>query len=470
MRGFIGTLLVIVLFLLLVAGGVYFVAGRAAGPSITIAQPQKVIGISSTLEIVVDAPGGKLTRLAAALEQDGQRHPVFSLDQQADAQVRQDGPDRIRVTRAIGRRSIPQLKSGTARIHVTATRPVLYGMRETSSSATRDVQVRLTPPRVAVVSTHHYVNHGGSELVVYNVTPPEVESGVQIGDAFYPGFPASGAGVANPPASMKAAFFALLYDQDLDTPIDVVARDEAGNQARVRLDHRPFPKPFRRSRIQLDRKFLDKVVTEIAEQTPDLGLAVDANNPEALLPGFLKINGELRRKNNAQIAELAKKTPREMLWQGPFAQLSNSQVEASFADHRTYVYEGKEVDQQVHLGYDLAVTSNIPVAASNRGKVVYADYLGIYGNCVILDHGFGVQSLYAHLSSIDVKVDQIVEKGATLGRSGMTGLAGGDHLHFTMLVHGRAVSPVDWWSTQWVEDRITRKLRAASAGASGQMQ
>jgi murein DD-endopeptidase MepM/ murein hydrolase activator NlpD len=466
MRGFVRTLALIVLFLLIAAAGIYFMAGRAAGPSLAIAQPQKVIGISSTLDIVVDAPGGQLTRLAATLEQDGQRHPIFALDQPGDAQVRQEGPDRVRITRQIGRRSIPQLKTGGARIEVTATRPVLYGLRETSSTVSRDVQVRLTPPRVAVVSTHHYVNHGGSELVVYTVTPPEVESGVQVGDAFYPGFPASGAGIANAPAPMKVAFFALLYDQDLGTPIDVVARDEAGNQARVRLDHRPFPKPFRRSRIDLDQKFLQKVVPEIAEQTPELGIAVDANNPSALLPGFLKINGELRRKNAETIAAIARKTAAEMLWQGPFVQLSNSQVEASFADHRTYVYEGKEVDQQVHLGFDLAVTANVPIVASNRGKVVHADYLGIYGNCVIIDHGLGIHSLYAHLSSIDVKADQMVEKNATIGRSGMTGLAGGDHLHFTMLVHGRAVSPVDWWSTQWIEDRITRKLRDASGGAS----
>ena len=111
-----------------------------------------------------------------------------------------------------------------------------------------------------------------------------------------------------------------------------------------------------------------------------------------------------------------------------------------FADHRTYFYENKEIDQQVHLGFDLAVTSAVPVVAANKGRVVNADFLGIYGNCVILDHGMGVQSLYAHLSSIDVKVGDTVEKGQTLGRSGMTGLAGGDHLHFTMLVNGHPVN------------------------------
>ncbi len=143
-----------------------------------------------------------------------------------------------------------------------------------------------------------------------------------------------------------------------------------------------------------------------------------------------------------------------------FHPFTNSAVESAFADHRTYVYKGREVDQQIHLGFDLASYTGTPIVAANRGKVLFADELGIYGNCVIVDHGMGVQSLYAHLSSIDVKPGQMVEKEATLGRSGMTGLAGGDHLHFTMLVNGRMVNPVEWWDAHWIEDRILRKLRA----------
>ena len=145
--------------------------------------------------------------------------------------------------------------------------------------------------------------------------------------------------------------------------------------------------------------------------------------------------------NAAAIAALAKKTSASKLWDGPFVQLGNSKVEAAFADHRTYVYKGKEVDQQVHLGFDLAVTSRVPIVAANAGTVLNASWLGIYGNCVIIDHGMGVQSLYGHLSSFDVKVGDTVTKGQTVGRSGMTGLAGGDHLHFTMLVNGQMVNP-----------------------------
>jgi murein DD-endopeptidase MepM/ murein hydrolase activator NlpD len=96
---------------------------------------------------------------------------------------------------------------------------------------------------------------------------------------------------------------------------------------------------------------------------------------------------------------------------------------------------------------------------------MHAGWLGIYGNCVILDHGMGLMSLYAHLSSIAVKVGDLVDPDAELGRSGATGLAGGDHLHFTMLLAGNAITPIDWWSGQWVQDRIMRKLVDAGAPA-----
>jgi len=180
-----------------------------------------------------------------------------------------------------------------------------------------------------------------------------------------------------------------------------------------------------------------------------------------LLPAFIRINGELRRMNADRIVELTKATSPTLLFKGPFTQLGNSQVEAGFADHRTYLHDGKEIDQQVHLGFDLAVTARIPVVAANDGKVLNASWLGIYGNCVILDHGMGIATLYGHLSSLDVKVGDTVAKGQTLGRSGMTGLAGGDHLHFTMLLNGRPVNPVDWWDPHWIQDRITRKLNDA---------
>jgi murein DD-endopeptidase MepM/ murein hydrolase activator NlpD len=217
-----------------------------------------------------------------------------------------------------------------------------------------------------------------------------------------------------------------------------------------------FPKPYSKSRIEIDDRFLSRVVPAIAANSADEN--IDTSD---VLKGFLTINGDLRRKNNAFITNLVKQTSPEMQFHDAFQQLGNSQVEAKFADTRTYIYKGKEIDTQVHLGFDLAVTANVPIVASQRGTIVHASDLGIYGNCVIIDHGLGVQSLYGHLSSIGVKVGDHVEKGQQIGRSGMTGLAGGDHLHFTMLVGGQQVTPVDWWSAQWLQDRVLRKIREA---------
>jgi murein DD-endopeptidase MepM/ murein hydrolase activator NlpD len=451
---FVGFLLVVCLF---------WVAGRGPAPILTIEKPERLVGQTGSLEVTAQAPNARFKTLTIELEQNGRRTPLFTLLGDQAASIRQVDRDRLHISRPLGKQSVPELQAGPARLIVMATSPSLLNLRTLSSSITKDVQVRLEPPRLSVVSTHHYVNHGGSEMVVYRVTPPDAHSGVRVGQVEFPGYPAAGAGVTNPDPALKVAFFGLLHDQDLNTPIVAFARDEAGNQVKVDFVDNVFEKPFKRSRIELDDKFINRVVPAILEHAPQLKVAPTEGDP---LPAFLKINRELRNMNNDEISTITSKTSPSRLWSGPFVQLGNSQVEASFADHRTYFYKGKEVDQQVHLGFDLAVTSNVPVVAANAGRVLNATWLGIYGNCIIIDHGMGVASLYGHLSSYEVKVGDTVTKGQTIGRSGMTGLAGGDHLHFTMLVNGLPVTPVEWWDPHWIQDRVERKLREAGGDTS----
>jgi len=456
----------LVLLLLLAAGGAFLYAGRLPGPAIEIAKPVKYVGQSTPVDVAITAPAAHVSRIRIIFEQGGKQTPLFSLETPGSADLKQESADRVRVTRAINRESVPDLKSGPAKLIVTAARPVMRGFRTVEASATRDVQVRLEKPTVAVLSTKHYINLGGTEAIVYRATPPDVESGVQVGDLTYPGYPAGGAkieGVSISDPAVKIAFFALRFDQDVNTPMFAYAKDEAGNSARADFDHLTFPKPFKRSRIELDDKFLNRVVPAILETSPEI-------KPEGeTLDKFLAINGDLRRKNAEKIQSFAKQSSPDMIWAGVvFHPFTSSAVEAAFADQRTYVYQGKEVDRQVHLGFDLARTVNSPIVAANAGKVLYAAPLGIYGNCVILDHGMGVQSLYGHMSSIRVQVGQTVAKEEELGRSGMTGLAGGDHLHFTMLVNGQMVNPVEWWDAHWIQDRILRKLREAGGSPTQQ--
>lgn len=441
------------------AGVGWFLAGREPGPTIRVISPEGFIGQAGTLTFTVETPDGQLSRLEATIEQNGQSVPLATL---ADAAGAGEGdteaaPGTISVSKPVGKRDVPSLANGPARITIAAARPVFFGLRTVENAVTHDVQVRLDPPRVAVLSLHHYINLGGAEFVVLRATPEDVEAGVRVGDAEYPAYPGSAVGLTDP--ALRVAFFALRHDQDLNVTISAFARDAAGNQATTPLDRRPFIKRFVDSRISVDQAFLDRVVPAIVAETPDLN--IDTSSPEGLLAGYLTINGDLRRKNDAFIRSLAAQSRPEMLWSDAFAQLGNTQVESRFADRRTYFFGDREIDRQVHLGFDLASVRQAPVLAANTGVVLFADFLGIYGNCVILDHGLGVQSLYAHLSTIGVNAGDRVEKGTELGRTGITGLAGGDHLHFTMLLNGTPVNPVEWWDRKWMEDRVFRKVREA---------
>jgi murein DD-endopeptidase MepM/ murein hydrolase activator NlpD len=448
--------LIVLLLLGVGAAALWVNAGSAEGPAIEIGGPA-LIGQTGEVAVQVTTPGGELTGLTVTLVQGDSATALFELTEATAAGLTTSG-DEVSLSRPAGKRALPDLKAGEAQINVTAVRPVLFGMRQAASTATRTIDVRLTPPQLSVLSQFHYVNHGGSEMVVYRVTPPDAESGVRVGDREYRGFPAGGSD-----AALRVAFFALLWDQDLNTPITVFARDAVGNEGSATFDFRVFPKQFRASTINLDDRFLARVVPAILQNSTELTV----DDPSNLLASYLSINRELRRLNNETISNLALGSSPEILWRGAFKQLINTAVEAGFADQRTYVYNGTDVDHQVHLGFDLASTSAASVRAANRGRVVLAGWLGIYGNCVILDHGMGLQSLYAHLSSISVSEGDLVESEAEVGRSGATGLAGGDHLHFTMLLGGNAITPIDWWSAQWVQDRVLRKFTEAGLTPPG---
>ena len=110
------------------------------------------------------------------------------------------------------------------------------------------------------------------------------------------------------------------------------------------------------------------------------------------------------------------------------------------------------------MGVDLASLAMAPVPAGNTGRVILAEFMGIYGNVVIIDHGFGLQSLYSHLSEIHVQKGETVQRGQIIGRTGATGMAGGDHLHFGMLVSGLEVQPIEWWDARWIKNNITSKM------------
>ena len=380
------------------------------GPPIQIDKPDKFVGVATPLEVVVTAPGATLSKLQIVLEQNGKQTPLYTQGDTAGAPPTIEG-DRIHITREIGKQTVPDLKSGPAKIIVTAARQVVRNIRTVESTVTRDVQVRLERPRVSVVSTHHYINLGGTEMVVYRVTPERRRvgrAGRRRRVSRLPGDRGARRGRHDHrPVAARRVLRAALRPGPQHADARLRARRRRQHRARRLRLHRASPSRSRRAASSWTTS------SSTASCRPSSKARTEVKPEGDTLAKFLVINGELRRKNAEKIAAIAKQTAPEMLWGGVvFHPFTNSAVESAFADQRTYVYKGKEVDQQTHLGFDLASLAGNPVVAANRGKVLYAEELGIYGNCVIIDHGMGVQSLYAHLSSIDVKAGDMVEQGA----------------------------------------------------------
>ncbi len=356
----------------------------------------------------------------------------------------------VDMTVDVGRETVKGLRSGDATVRVSVDRAGSWLRRPAPVVTEVKLPVRLAPPSLAILSNFHFVRQGGSEMVVYRVGEGAVRDGIQAGGWWFPGFRMPGGD-----KQQRFVLFAFPYDLSDPAKVRLVAVDEVGNRAEAAFIDKFTPRPITTDTIEVNDAFMNKVVPEIMSQSEEVE---DKGN---LLANYLAINRDLRKKNAQTLKELGAKSERKFLWTQPFLPMMNAAITAAFADRRTYVYNGKDIDQQDHLGFDMASVERDAIQSSNRGKVVLARFFGIYGNAVVVDHGFGLQSLYGHLSSIAVQEGQMVERGQELGRSGETGLAGGDHLHFTMLVQGLAVNPVEWWDPHWIQDRVARKLGAA---------
>jgi hypothetical protein len=298
------------------------------------------------------------------------------------------------------------------------------------------------PPLPSPRSTAHNVNHGGVGVIAYAVNEEVAASGVQVGTYYFPGY--------RQPSGLYLALFAFPESIPFaDLKPRLTATDVAGNTRSVGFIFLPLVRAFKSDTLDLPLSFLETKMPEFEPLVPE---ATDH------LDRFLKVNSVLRDANNALIASFANQTSAVPLFAGAFLRMPNTAPRAAFGDRRTYLFEGKEIDRQVHLGVDLASLQTDQVPAANNGRVVHTGDIGIYGNTVIIDHGLGLMTLYAHLSEISVQAGENVARGQVVGRTGMTGLAGGDHLHFGVYVSGVPVNPIEWWDPHWIQDNVDLKF------------
>ena len=433
----------IIVFILMIAGLLYiYPAVEWSSPEIDFGlDSEEYLGVEP-FDIELRDQGTGLKNVSVVLKSEAGESVLFSKNYPPGVKG-----DNIEVTldpKKIG------VQGGRVELIVTAEdRSNLKIFSGNKSTLTKELTLDLKPPELELVSTEQYINHGGSGLVVYRTSPDVTQSGVIVGDYYFPGYRA---GLAD--ENVFYAFFAYPYDVEPGQNIFVAAIDGAGNMKQSGLVYNLRNIKYRESDINISDNFIQNVVGPLLGED-----SAELSQKEK----FLKVNSELRKTNDATIKEVGSDSKGELLWEGPFTQLSNSKVEANFADHRTYIYNDEPIDNQYHLGYDLAVTKRYPIEAANNGIVVYAGDLGIYGNTVIIDHGMGVSTLYGHMSKIDVSVGDRVRKNDIIGRTGETGLAAGDHLHYGVYVNGVAVRPIEWWDNKWIKDNVVLKIEEARA-------
>ncbi len=419
------------LLLLLVAGGalLWLLKFESEKPAVSLAGENRFVGPDLNLRIE-DRKSG----LAALTVEAAQGERTVTLLEETYP----DGPALIE--RTVAMRPVPEgLSDGELRLRITAKD---RSWKRNKTILDKVLVLDSRPPRPAALGGPHYVNQGGSGLIVVASSEESSSAGVQVGEAWFSGYPLG--------ANRCAVLFALPQGLPPDVPFLVRAEDAAGNRGEAHFRPNVKLKPPRRDRIELSDRFLAGVIPYFKDRDPSL--------QGSDLEIFLAVNRTQRQADAERIRTICRASAPERLWSGAFSRMLGKPM-AGFGEERTYYFGDEEVDRQVHLGVDIASLVQSPIPAGNGGRVAFAGPLGIYGESVILDHGWGLFSMYSHMSIIDVSSGAAVAKGDILGRTGQTGMAGGDHLHFAVIVQGVFVDPVEWWDPHWVQDNIDLKLK-----------
>jgi murein DD-endopeptidase MepM/ murein hydrolase activator NlpD len=423
-----------------------FVGFEGEDPQVAVELSTPYVGSTREIPVVVSDAKSGIRKIWIAVLKDG-KETVLASEETAAGGLLRRGQVHDRTIRA---KLDPEKLAGAdgeAMLRVKVWDHSWRGWLDGNSTYIEEkIIVDTRAPVIDVLTRAHNINQGGSGLVVYRLSEPCDRHGVLVGQKLYPGRTGH--------FDDKSVYLALVAVDDrqgTDTELAVTATDPAGNTARAGFYYNIRRKKFRADVINISDGFLNAKMPEFHRRLAGLAGASKVDQ-------FLEINRNLRQENYRAIQSITAQSQPIILWQGKFGRLPNAAPRAGYGDRRVYKIKGKEIDRQTHLGIDLASLANATVPAANGGSVVFADYLGIYGNTVIIDHGLGLFSMYSHLSQMAVSKGDAVEKGATVGKTGATGMAGGDHLHFSILVNDTFVNPIEWWDARWIKHNITDKL------------
>ncbi len=313
------------------------------------------------------------------------------------------------------------------------------------ASKTAKIFVDKISPKVEVLDNSYKISRGGSAIVVFEANDKNLKE-------LY--IKTKGGKIFKPTPFYKNDFYTSLiawpiYDDEFRA--EIIAVDLANNVTIRRIPLYLNDIKYKESTIELKDNFLEGKIANLVSDYMN-----DFENFSGV-EKFKFINENLRQKNQKNINDITNKTDENLIKNfalNPFYPLSKSVKVGSFGDHRFYTKDGKNVSESWHMGVDFASVARAEFFADNKAKVVYANENGIFGSNIVLYHGLGFYTVYAHCSKFSVNVGDELKVGDKIANTGSSGLALGDHLHFGVIIQGVDVNPAEWMDKKWMNENI----------------
>jgi len=313
------------------------------------------------------------------------------------------------------------------------------------------------PPQLELISNSYSIARGGSALVIFAASDENLDK-VFVKTSDNTLFRAQ--------PFVKTGYYSTLVAWDVKNEnfsAEVVATDKSQNVSKVPVKFFIKNIVYKDTKIELKDNFLDGKILELSQGMQDIATAKPIDR-------FVYVNSKLRAKNEAVIEKVTSRIGKDVIegyFAEPFLPIVKASVVGSFGDHRNFFFNGEKVSESYHMGIDFASVKEAPVLAPNDGIVIFTGENGIYGNLVILYHNLGFFTLYGHCSSFTVKEGQKVSRGDIIAKTGMSGLALGDHLHYGTVVQGVEVRPLEWLDKKWIELNIVKVMEEAKKTIAG---
>lgn len=316
-----------------------------------------------------------------------------------------------------------------------------------------DVKIDRKRPTANVINNSYLIRQGGSATVIVEVKDENLAD-------FYISFNNDERFELIPFYKDNFYMAVIAWPIDIDdfNKVSIIAIDKAKNKTitKVPLYIKNLKKKI--DKINISDKFINKVSKEVLSKS---GYDI----PDDQADTFVLTNRDLRKDNvNTIKTEVRKNMDMDKVSKfklSAFKQMKNSQMFAGYGERRHYYYDKDKIDEAWHLGMDWASIKKAKIYSTNEGKVIFKDYLGIYGNTAIIDHGYGISTLYAHTSILNLELNDEISSNQLIANTGSTGAVFGDHLHFGVLIQGIEVNPLEWMDRKWIKTNVTNIMNQA---------